>query len=743
MIDKNFANFLFSQHWYLAVLEMLIRFVSPENLHPSPAKNLPAIPSDPARPDASEAIDYYPHQLFPHHWGVIKKPYRPAADRRPHWITIQAKGKDIKIQATELDRLYASREEAVGVRFDSLTSYVMIDIDIRSLCHPSVNRSEWDRLLQVLKGYGFLNPITLLSSNSGGMHIYFWFSNGDRLKTFHVAQLLWSICHVHGFDIKQGNLELFPNCKKFGSMYNGHRLPLQINSGSVLVDGEDLTERWDLTNSWQEFCRRVANSQQDMALLRKKLSWGVGYQSKHAPYGGGENMGTSAAEWLQNLLDRLELGWTGKGQTNELIRTACVREWVFVSDGERNDGAVLDRLINMPGYREHCGHQDEIADRVRQWMDCVISYYWPYSRQDMRQGRPILKPDALLDLDQPPVVPPSAKSTKRTDEVLARLRQIVAALLDQPLPHRIDDLILVIQEKARELKVKVFSRGTLYSSKYREEWRILVEVAKNQFKRDSYRNLPEVKAPIDISPNPEPQKILPKLTLMKVGVLLRIQIINFLSDISSVLESVSDLLVQESQNLDSETDSSIETDELIGFTYDQSIPGARSEAISKSNESTNAQSLSEIQQFAEPLTGEFLESGLDPRSPADSQTSVFSAESSEEFRERSSSGAAPEKFLGSCIPEPESQQVDRERSAMGHGDFDLEDDPEEEVPVIGSYLRRLPFSSGGKIYPELIAKVVGLIQSGAGAWRLVCAEGGQWLCPTNMVGETWVIYHPG
>lgn len=590
---KNLVHFNLVQAWHIATLKILITFYEPEDRHP-------AHQAASTKEINVEEIDYYPHQLFPHHWGVIKKLYQPEPDQRPGWMTIQAKGKDIKLQATELDRLYHSREEAVGVRFDSLTNYLLFDIDIRSLCHPNVNRSEWDRLLKCLKEIGLLNPIAMLSSKSGGIHLYFWFNNGEQLKTFQLAQLLWAVCHANGFNIKQGNLEIFPNAKKFDSMYNGHRLPLQASSGSVLVDGEDLVERWDLVNPWQEFCSRVANSQQDMDLLRKKLAWGVNYQQKHSTYRGGENMSTNAAVWQQNLLERLLLGWTGKGQTNELIRTACVREWVFNSDGDRNDAAVINQLINMPGFREHCGHQDEIADRVEDWMTCVINYYWPYSRQDMRHGRPILEPDAILDFNQPPeLTATKIKSTKRQDDVLSRLHQTVTALMDQPLPKKISEIIKMMQEKAKELGIETFSRGTLYSRQYLQIWRILVEIAQSQAEQGLSRNLSESKKSKKTASKPESEKAVTKLSSMKVSGLVRIAAINFLVTISSSLEFIFDRLVNTSENLVLEAGSSIETNNFISFTNINTSSGAPPADISKADESSEYQRLLDCQHFAD------------------------------------------------------------------------------------------------------------------------------------------------
>jgi hypothetical protein len=748
---KNYIRFFSPEYWYLMALEILLQLnTRVDQFTIQPEKKATIV---------EESVDFYPHQLFPHHWGVIKKIYRPKEDERPDWMTIQYNGKDTKIQATELDRLYASDKEAVGVRFGPLTSYLMLDIDILSKCHPNIDRSEWNRLLKTLETIGLLNPIKILSSDSGGRHIYFWFNNGEQLDTFKVAQLLWSVCHANGFELKQGNIEIFPHCKKFTptpSSYNGHRLPLQPNSGSVLLDDDadgDI-ERWDILNPWGEFCQRVQNSQQDMALLRKKIAWGVKYHQEHNSFGSAGTMTTTAAEWLKNLDDRLQLGWTDKGQTNELIRTACVREWVFTSDGERNDDAVLKQLINMPGYLEHCGHQHEIELRVRDWMTCVINAYWPYSRQDMRHGRPILKSDAILDPNNPPPEP-QPKSTKRHDDVLTRIRQTVSALVDLPLPTKINEIVQLIQEKAKEIFGKGFGINTLYRSKYAAEWRILVDKVQNEAQQALSHILPEPETTKKSPSNLDRKSTFSHFFTMKVGNLLRFSIINFLANIASQIENISNSVVNTTEDFIFESEPMIETDQFISFTNGHLSAGAVVTDINFPNQSFASEPSSEGQQLSEysdssgssmevsmPIVEIFEDFEVCDRSIPSNITDpkLNDSSSCDEIQH-----LVPEQFVDEAEatnqPFLEGAVVSDffgDRSAT-LAEPETDENTDEEWPEIGDYLRRLPIVSGGKSYPELIARVVST--SGLG-WQLECAEGKLWACPFNMVGETWVIYDP-
>lgn len=512
----------------------------------------------------------YPHQLFPCHWGAIVKELLVEEGEEPEWATIR-----YKIQATDLDKIFASEDTLIGLRFGKLTKYLLIDIDIRSLCHPQVNKSEWDRLMKALENVGLTDRIIVQSSDSGGLHVYFWF--GEELETYKVAQLLWSVCHSGGFALRGGNVETFPNAKKYTlipSMYNGHRLPLQPESGSILLD--EYFEEIDTINPWGEFCYLVQTSQQDMELLKQKLTWGVRYHRQHARYSGAAGLCNSAAEWQKSLIDRLNLGWTSQGQTNELIRTACVLAWVF-GDGSRNDAVIIEKLVNMPGYKEFCGHQHEIESRVKDWMDCVTKQYWPYCRPDMR-------PFASMRSEQPAAA--REKSTERHDDVLARIRQVVAALIEQPLPTKISEIIQLIQETAKKMFGKGFGINTLYNQKYVPEWRVLVETAQSYIQQVLSHISPEPETTKETGSNPEPIKAISHFVSMKVGGLVKIATLDFLLAVQRGIDSATNLLPDRSENLVFETGCSIETDKFISFTNGHMTPGVAPAAISRPNQSS-------------------------------------------------------------------------------------------------------------------------------------------------------------
>jgi hypothetical protein len=183
-----------------------------------------------------------------------------------------------------------------------------------------------------------------------------------------------------------------------------------------------------------------------------------------------KNLEQKQREWRQSLEDRLKLGWTERGQTAEIVRSACVKAHIF-GDNRRDDATIVQEVIGLPGYEEYCEHQHEIVGYVTDWMD-VTSKYWSHWRSKRQQ--------VIVRKEQPPQKEPKAKSTKRRDDILSRLRQIVTVLATQPLPTKNVEIVQMIQSKGKEMFGKKFSINTLYSYRYKAEWYFLVEMAQAQ-----------------------------------------------------------------------------------------------------------------------------------------------------------------------------------------------------------------------------------------------------------------------
>ena len=143
----------------------------------------------------------------------------------PNWATI---GKH-PLNSGGFIKYYGSLLFLLGVSFGAQTQYAMLDIDIDSPYHPVNNRQAFIRLLDALNRSGLVYPVFVRSSNSGGLHVYFFFPR--PLKTFNVATLLHVTLINAGFAPKPGDLELFPNPKTYintpgeYSNYRAHRYP--------------------------------------------------------------------------------------------------------------------------------------------------------------------------------------------------------------------------------------------------------------------------------------------------------------------------------------------------------------------------------------------------------------------------------------------------------------------------------------------------------------------------------------
>jgi hypothetical protein len=293
---------------------------------------------------------------------------------------------------------------------------------------------------------------------------------------------------------------------------------------------------------------------------------------------------------------------------------------------------------------------------------------------------------------------------------------VVAAVIEQPLPIKVSEIIQLIQETAKKMFGKGFGINTLYNQKYVPEWRILVETAQSHIQQALSHILPEPETTKKSGLNPESEKALSHFTSMKVGGLVKIAAIDFLLAVERGIDSVTNLLTDRSKNLEFETGCSIETDKFISFTNGHMTPGAAPAAISKPNQSFSALDWP----ASPPATGD----AVDRASWGLLQDTCKNLQDS------------PQSHTGKSFHLEDFDPPSMEPTYL---EAIEEPDEDDDWPVIGGYLRRIQAWYGGKNIPELIARVVGF--SGT-SWHLECDEGHHWQCPIDMIGETWVIYYP-
>jgi hypothetical protein len=379
----------------------------------------------------------------------------------------------------EFVKLYADPLSLLGVSFGNETRYVMLDIDIDSPYHPNNDPEAYARLLLVLEEIGLVYPIPIRSSHSGGIHIYFFFSRS--IRTFRIAALVRVTLINARFPIKNGHLEIFPNTKAYSNdkqnptYYKAHRLPLQPNSGSCLLDqwGDELICAANLGHEAQleMFLAEASKSAEinDIDALEGKLDWAYDLFTdkigKYQHYAG--NYSEVAQDWKENLELSMEIGWTAYHQTNELLPLFISYGIVFLALEDKQElfDWVYQKVVTTRGYSEYCRHQHEIERRIWDWTNCTTDnqYYIKYCGFPPRCG---ITPHQLVAHLNPARVFVNQYNQNVAQAALERLKAVIAAMNE--LPAQVVRRMQAIQAKAKELFGMSISINTL--NKYRDIW---------------------------------------------------------------------------------------------------------------------------------------------------------------------------------------------------------------------------------------------------------------------------------
>jgi hypothetical protein len=379
----------------------------------------------------------------------------------------------------EFVKLYADPLSLLGVSFGNETRYVMLDIDIDSPYHPNNDPEAYARLLLVLEEIGLVYPIPIRSSHSGGIHIYFFFSRS--IRTFRIAALVRVTLINARFPIKNGHLEIFPNTKAYSNdrqnptYYKAHRLPLQPNSGSCLLDqwGDELICAANLGHEAQleMFFAEASKSAEinDIDALEGKLDWAYDLFTdkigKYQHYAG--NYSEVAQDWKENLELSMEIGWTAYHQTNELLPLFISYGIVFLALEDKQElfDWVYQKVVTTRGYSEYCRHQHEIERRIWDWTNCTTDnqYYIKYCGFPPRCG---ITPHQLVAHLNPTRVSVNQYNQNVAQAALERLKAVIAAMNE--LPAQVVQRMQAIQAKAKELFGMSISINTL--NKYRDIW---------------------------------------------------------------------------------------------------------------------------------------------------------------------------------------------------------------------------------------------------------------------------------
>lgn len=395
-------------------------------------------------------------QYFNNPWKHIYKPLA-AVGEKTQWKTA-----NYFLNPRTLWERYLDPDTVIGLRFGSSTRYCLLDVDRGSCYHPASNYAAFKSVLAALEEIGLCRKRILLSSDSGGLHIYFFFD--EPLPTFGLACALWFALDDAGLRVRNGQLETFPNMKAYGSLYNGCRLPLQ--AGSYLVNDELEI----LTNDLNQFLDAADTdaAHQDLSKLKEAIAAASIRRKRKQTNKLSEDDEVWKANWEQIIAQ----GWTGAGQTNELLKIMVAYGTVFQGlKGKELVDYVEAIAIVAPGYLTYCSHQHEIRQRATHWVSSTEhnEFYSEYCSYPNRRGT--YKQTFGAESANNVIRFKSNLNEQRSNEAYYRVRQAVAHLKELcKLPKAIGARAKAIIDTAKNLFGKGVSMLTLRKSSYLSLW---------------------------------------------------------------------------------------------------------------------------------------------------------------------------------------------------------------------------------------------------------------------------------
>ena len=309
--------------------------------------------------------------FFPYSWKFI---YAKNIDRtsKPEWKTETR----YPITGRRLYDYWTDPDTLIGVRFDNQTEYAMLDIDKGSPYHPNNNHEKFKTVLQALEEIGLVRPLIVQSSHSEGLHIYYplW----QEVPSFGLACAIKASLQKNNCEIAAGVIESFPNTKKYDSEYNGHRLPLQTGSyllnNDLQIIGRDLNQ---FVETWL-----TVQEHQDLDLLKQAIAQAqLNYQPPK------DNRKT--IQWREDLEKQIEHGWTGKGQSNQLLYLIGKYARVFL--GCEEDEAIAEYISKTArtaaGFIKYCSDIKRLEQKAKDIAKWCMKNHFPFgSKKEAQTG---------------------------------------------------------------------------------------------------------------------------------------------------------------------------------------------------------------------------------------------------------------------------------------------------------------------------------------------------------------------
>ena len=331
------------------------------------------------------------HQLFPHGWDFILK-----ETPESNWKTI----KKYKLTEQKCWYKYIDPEKILGLRFGTKTRHGLCDIDFGSIHDPREQEKSLDKIKEELEKWGITRIFFVQSSFNYGLHFYFFF---DRLvNTFRLACVLNKVIEDAGLEVKRGQLETFPNTKRYDSLFNGHRLPLQ--QGSYLLDKDYVpySDRLEDFISAAEWSAEGNDTDLLESRLEEAYDWFKVKKNTERVYEPTpedkefvEQVKYAQQEikegFLNSIRIEVEQGFTGNGETNDLLLTiAKLGRILHGLSGQQYIDYIKETATSCPGYVKYCRHKHEIDRRCAEVARFGEKQWFPY-RTRMTQNRPTYK----------------------------------------------------------------------------------------------------------------------------------------------------------------------------------------------------------------------------------------------------------------------------------------------------------------------------------------------------------------
>ncbi|MEM7580634.1 MAG: hypothetical protein AAF316_12455, partial [Cyanobacteria bacterium P01_A01_bin.80] len=348
--------------------------------------------------------------------------------------------------------------------FDKYTNYFVVDIDEKSRNHPDKSRENYDGILQALEEIGMCRVVVINSSESEGIHLYYFLPY--PVYSIALAVAVKQALFQAGYRLKSGQLEIFPNPKHYNpdkkTSYRSHRLPLQKNSFLLDWDLQPISDSVETLLDWAD----LTASSQDMECLGEALKVAEQWLSAQYYLRRGKN---SAEQWCWDLEETIEQGWTGSGQTNDMLLALAKYGIIFKRHlGEELVEYMLSTALSSPGYTEFCNHKHEIEKRVRERARSAENYpYYPYRGEPPRPRtyKEQFGEDGVNNVIQ---LHPSKERHAKTIE---RIRAVIAMLKSEgAFPETAYKRTQAIIKKSKAAYGKGVSQTTLHKKEYLPLW---------------------------------------------------------------------------------------------------------------------------------------------------------------------------------------------------------------------------------------------------------------------------------